>query len=288
MKFTRPIFELIPERTSWRSYAKTPVEVETLRKIEGFLGGLPKGPFGSDLRFLLSVTGGEDAETLKKLGTYGMIRNNFGFVVGAVRDTGKGLEDYGHAMEAVVLYLTDLGLGTCWLGGTFNKSGFAARIGAKEGETVPAVLAFGLRTARRGAIDAVVRLGAGSRKRLPFESLFFSPDFSRPLSENRPEPWIKSLEMVRLGPSASNKQPWRMVASPDGREFHLFLERTPGYGEKNLKFFGMADMQRLDMGIAMRHFELAQAEQDIHGEWVICPPGFDFGKREYVVTWKAL
>lgn len=288
MKITRSVFELVTERTSWRSYAKTPVEAEKLRNIEEFLGDFTKGPFGSELRFLLSVTDEEDAATLKKLGTYGMIRNNFGFVVGAVRDNGKGLEDYGHAMEAVVLYLTDLGLGTCWLGGTFNKSGFAAKISAKNGETVPAVLAFGHRTSRRGALDAVVRLGAGSRKRLPFESLFFSPDFSRPLSENRAESFIKSLSMVRLGPSASNKQPWRMVASPDGREFHLFLERTPGYGEKNFKFFGMADMQRIDMGIAMRHFELAQEEMGARGEWVVSPPGFDFGKREYVATWKAL
>jgi len=287
MKTTRSVFELVTERTSWRSYAKTPVEAEKLKKIEEVLGGLTKGPFGSDLRFLLSITGEEDSETLKKLGTYGMIRNNFGFVVGAVKDSGKGLEDYGFAMEAVVLYLTDLGLGTCWLGGTFNKSGFAAKINVQDGEKVPAVLAFGNRTGTRGVLDAVVRMGAGSRKRIAFENLFFSPDFSKPLSENRPETWIKSLSMVRLGPSASNKQPWRMVASPDGSAFHLFLERTPGYGEKNLKFFGMADMQRIDMGIAMRHFDLSQAESGAVGEWIISPPGFDFGKREYVATWQA-
>lgn len=288
MKFTRSVFELISERTSWRSYAKTPVEAETLRKIEEFLKGLTTGPFGSEVRFIVSVTGEEDAETLKKLGTYGMIRNNFGFVAGAVKDTGRGLEDYGHAMESVVLHLTDLGLGTCWLGGTFNKSGFAAKIGVKNGEMVPAVMAFGKRTARRGALDVVVRLGAGSKKRLAFESLFFSPDFSRPLSENGDEPWIKSLIGVRLGPSASNKQPWRMVADSGGRSFHLFLERTPGYGEKNMKFFGMADMQRIDMGIAMRHFDLCQAESGFPGEWTVSPPGFDFGTREYVATWKAV
>ena len=36
------------------------------------------------------------------------------------------------------------------------------------------------------------------------------------------------LEMVRRGPSASNKQPWRVVRA--GERWHLYLQRTRGYG----------------------------------------------------------
>ena len=42
-------------------------------------------------------------------------------MVGAVREAPKDLEDYGYLMERAVLFATDLGFGTCWLGGTFTQ-----------------------------------------------------------------------------------------------------------------------------------------------------------------------
>ncbi len=287
METNRPVFELIRERTSWRSYEARPVEEDTFAQIAAFAEDQTTGPFGTGLRFLVTPAKEEDGAALKKLGTYGIIKNPFGFVVGAARKTGKGLEDYGYAMEKIILKLTDHNLGTCWLGGTFSKGGFAQRIGKTPEEIVPAVCSFGYRTNKRGKLDTLMRMGAGSRKRLEFNKLFFRPDFSGPLSQNAGGRDLSSLEMVRIGPSASNKQPWRMVVSEDGKAFHLFLERTPGYGEKNEKYFGMADLQRVDMGIAMCHFELAQNETGNPGLWIEEPPEFDYSGRQYVVTWKA-
>jgi len=60
--------------------------------------------------------------------------------------------------------------------------------------------------------------------------------------------------MVRIAPSASNKQPWRIVKIEGA--WHFFLERTKGYGDGIIfKLLKLADIQRLDMGIAMCHFE---------------------------------
>ena len=64
--------------------------------------------------------------------------------------------------------------------------------------------------------------------------------------------------MLRLGPSASNKQPWRVVQK-DG-SFHFYEYKEPGYS--NVFPY---DIQRLDMGIAAAHFELAAKEKGLRG-----------------------
>ena len=50
---------------------------------------------------------------------------------------------------------------------------------------------------------------------------------------------------------------------------------------------GSADMQRLDMGIAMCHFELAAEKVNLEGEWIETKPDLALPKRcEYLVSWK--
>ena len=73
------------------------------------------------------------------------------------------------------------------------------------------------------------------------------------------------------------------------RALHLFLQRTPKYSQ-SLKAIDMADLQRIDMGIAMSHLELAAREQGLEGEWISEPP--DLGAlppgTEYIATWQDL
>jgi len=69
------------------------------------------------------------------------------------------------------------------------------------------------------------------------------------------------LEAVRLAPSASNKQPWRLVITAESRidlpRAHLYLQRTPGYGTGLMsKFVKLPDIQMVDMGIALSHLVL--------------------------------
>ena len=53
------------------------------------------------------------------------------------------LEDFGYLTESIILYATDLGLGTCWLGGSFTRSTFIERFPLAPSETMPAVVAIG-------------------------------------------------------------------------------------------------------------------------------------------------
>jgi len=44
------------------------------------------------------------------------------FVAGTVRSVAFAEEDYGYLLEEIMLQLLDMGLGTCWLGGTFKRN----------------------------------------------------------------------------------------------------------------------------------------------------------------------
>jgi len=190
-------------------------------------------------------------------------------------------------MEKIILCATDIGLGTCWLGGTFTKSGFAQKISAAEGELVPAVTSVGY-IAQRGGLEDGMRRFVGADHRLPRENLFFREKFGSPLSPDEAGVYSVPLEMVRLGPSASNKQPWRIVK--EGRLWHFYLRRTKGYGNSfTFRLLGLADLQRVDMGIAMSHFELTAGELGLKGTWAVREPDIEKpdSATEYTASWMA-
>ena len=60
----------------------------------------------------------------EKLGTYGIIKGASMYVGVTIPKEEYALEALGYEFEQLVLYATSLGLGTCWLGGTFNRSAF--------------------------------------------------------------------------------------------------------------------------------------------------------------------
>ena len=76
-----------------------------------------------------------------------------------------------------------------------------------------------------------------------------------------------------MAPSATNKQPWRIVRRGD--DWHFYLVRTKGYGKGSpwFKLLRIADLQRVDLGIAMCHFELVARESGRDGRWVVEDPG---------------
>jgi hypothetical protein len=55
-----------------------------------------------------------------------------------------------------------------------------------------------------------------------------------------------------------------------------------------MDIFKLADLQRVDMGIAMCHFELTAREAGLSGEWLRAEPDIEKpdSLTEYVVTWR--
>jgi nitroreductase len=282
VKFINPVSDLITSRTSWRSCTGEAIPADKLQALQQFAHSRTQGLFGHPLRIELVAARENDSAELKGLGTYGFIRGASGFLVGAVQREINNLEDYGRLMEEIVLKATELELATCWLGGSFQKDNFSARIHTQPHEVVPAVVSVGVFSHKRNLIDRGIRSIAGSRKRKPWEELFFLPDGITALSKETAGEYAPILELVRLAPSASNKQPWRVIQSPDA--YHFFLKRTPGYHKPKL----FSDLQRVDMGIASCHFELACQEHDLSGRWIHSPPDLPVPAFwEYSISWQT-
>jgi hypothetical protein len=279
MEFTKPITDIIKQRTSIRTYVKSLLEPGKETALKEFIAVHQAGPFQTNMRFQLIAAHPDDVDALKGLGTYGQIKNPAGFIVGAIEQGRKNLEDFGYVMEKIVLFATDLGLGTCWLGGSFQQSNFAKAIGAGEHESVPAATSIGYAAAKRSLQDSFVHLLINTTMRFPWEKFFFVENFSKPLAQDMTGKYAAPLEMVRLGPSASNKQPWRIVKVQDKNMFHFYLQRTRGYR--------MSDLQRIDMGITMCHFELSAKELGLQGQWALSDPGLPALPEltEYTVSW---
>lgn len=285
----KPVTEVMTARLSVRTYREAPIGPEAELRLNEFIAGLPAGPFGTKPRFRLVAAGAGDEDALRGLGTYGMIRRPAGFVVGAMDGSGGRPEDFGCLMEMIVLKATELGLGTCWLGGTFRKSRFAAAVGAGEGETVPAVVSVGVPVEKRSFRDKLIRRVAGSDHRMPWDRLFFSGAFAEPLTAEAAGAYAVPLEMVRLAPSASNKQPWRVVMAPEEPVFHFFLHGSKGLDRSEDRIADAAGLQRVDLGIAMCHFELAARELKLAGAWATADPGIAAlpAATEHVATWRG-
>ncbi|KMQ51323.1 Nitroreductase family protein [Chitinispirillum alkaliphilum] len=285
MEYSDSVTELIKRRISVRSYSNKPIELARKKKLEDFLGTIKRGPLGSEIRLRLISSTTENRNALKGLGTYGVIKKSRS-LAGAVKKSQRDLEDLGYVMEQAVLLATEMNLGTCWLGGLFTRSSFASALSLESDEQMPAVISVGYIKDYQKAKKAMIRRLAGSSERKPWEELFYEEEFGNPLHIKNAGKYIEPLRSVRLAPSAANKQPWRIIRT--GNAWHFYLVRKKGYRGFTARLIKMADIQRLDIGIAMCHWEMTAREIGLEGSWVFeqkasAPPD---ELTEYVVSWR--
>lgn len=265
--------ETIHGRRSVRTYRNEPLPEETLAGIRAMIDPavLPAAPFGNDISLrVIPVQAGRSSEG-RKLGTYGYVKGEAAFLVGTCANRRAALLDYGYVFEQVVLALTEMGIGTCWLGGSFKRDTFNEEITLVEGEIIPAVSPLGIASdpsLRERGMRLVVR--AVNRK--PWEELFYHTNFSHTLTSMGAGSLAPAFEAVRLGPSAVNKQPWRLVYDPEGGRVHLYLLHTSTRTKEKAPLY---DMQLLDGGIAMAHLTLGAGFQGMDGKWVMEDPGLE-------------
>ncbi|MBP1738903.1 MAG: nitroreductase [Deltaproteobacteria bacterium] len=273
------IVDAIKSRVSCRTYSNKAVEADKIAKLAASLKTGTETPFGSKIRFELLNFDEMDTKAFRSLGTYGVIRGARQFIAGAVTDQPKAMEDCGYAMEKNILLATSMGLGTCWLGGTFNRTGFAQKMSLAENELLPAVTPVGYPGDHRSLIEKAFRFSAGSDHRKPWGELFYEGNMDTLLTKDAAGGYATPLECVRTGPSASNKQPWRIIKGKGS--FHFYIQRTPGYD----RYFKPIRLQNIDMGIAMCHFELSARESGLSGRWEVQDPQIRSGDMEYLVSW---
>ncbi len=281
--FAKPITEIIRARSSVRTYNNQPLPTLIKEQIGQYASALENQP-GIKVRFQAIDSDIALKESGARLGTYGMIKGASSFVAAAVAkdNSSNNIEKLGYLFEKLVLFATSIGLGTCWVAGTLNREGFARAIDLNDDELLPVITPVGYANKSMRLQDRMVKLIAGSSKRKGWEELFYSVDFQNGLSPSEAGSYSVPLEMVRIAPSASNHQPWRIVR--DGDTFHFYLSRTKGY--KNRYGF---DIQKIDLGIAMCHFELTAVEMGLTGDWTVRRPDVQEipDDTEYIASWVA-
>lgn len=211
------IIQVIEARKSVRSFSDRSPDAGVLRRCAGgsaFLRVLDADVLGSG-----------------RVGSYGVITGRPSYVAVVCRES--DLLQAGIDGERMVLALTAEGLGTCWLGGTFNRGRVAAALGdMAEGESCVAVIAVGYARDRRGLVDRMMRAVVHADSRMCVSDFI--------IAGAAPPYLTDTLEAVRLAPSAANRQPWRFAFNPSGT--------VDVYGVRKDSFM------MLDVCIALAHF----------------------------------
>ncbi len=247
--------ELIKERTSCRTYDKRLLTLDEKQEILGSIAST-NNPFDVDVRIHYIERG--KTEDNEKLGTYGMIKGASSFLGVTVEKKENALLAVGYQFEELILKLTGLGFGTVWMAGTFKKDQFAHAMHIGPDDVFVAISPVGHPQTKSHLLDKIARTTLKSNQRKPWEELFFDNSFDCPLTDAKE--YATALEMVRLGPSATNSQPWRIVKQ--GNTFHFFeTHKSNAKEEEKL-------VKQVDIGIALCHFDLVTKEQGIYGTFV--------------------
>ncbi|MCH5229499.1 MAG: hypothetical protein J1F12_05830 [Muribaculaceae bacterium] len=239
------IIEAIKKRHSVRSYQEKPLSKEELELLQKAIDS-SFTLFGGKLTIRLKSF---DLKEGFKPSTYGFIKGASDFFLLGVGNDEVSALTAGFQFEQVVLKATEMGLGTCWIAATFKGTDFERNESWPEGESLKLISPVGYPEKPR-LIEKLGRKAMGSDHRLPISKLFFEDDFQKTLNEENE--YMFSLEMLRLAPSSTNSQPWRILIKDNKVMFY--------YKPKS-------QVAIVDMGIGICHFYEAEKFKGFKGEF---------------------
>ncbi|MFV0241030.1 MAG: nitroreductase family protein [Lacrimispora sphenoides] len=257
MNLDFPVEQMVKQRYSVRTYQQSnPISEADKEKLMTYAKAL-SNPFGVPVSFHLLETKDSNA---KKLGTYGVIKGTKVYIGVTVPAGAYSLEAVGYDFEKLILYATSLGIGTCWLAATFDRSAFTSAIGVKENEQFPAISPIGYASEKKSLTEALFRKTLKSNQRKNWNELFFKDSFSTPLTKQDAGEYASPLDLLRLAPSATNKQPWRVLKTNDA--YHFYGQIDPSKTDEHPE-----TIERVDVGIGASHFHLAALEKGLSGRF---------------------
>lgn len=234
-------YEAIELRHSRRKYVSTPVEPEKLETLAALIEELNRS---SDVWRIALVRSHDGAIFSGIRGGYGIIQGAPSYLafIGAPEESVRH-EELGYIGEAAVLEATHLGLGTCWVSGTFDPAAAAKDLVLASRERLLAVSPLGYPRGSYSFTEKVMKRAARSHTRTPLEELCTGEALGE-----WPE-WARTAaEAAQRAPSALNRQPWQFRF--DGGELSVEVPAAAGGSSR-----GSAS-KRLDCGIALRHLEV--------------------------------
>ena len=248
------VTDLIRQRKSIRTFDGRPLSAEDRSALEAFTTALTN-PFFVPITFRLldAKEHGLSSPVIVGADTY---------LAAKVRRVPNHEIACGYSFEKACLYALSRGIGTVMLAASLSRDAFEKAMDVKDGEVMPVASPVGYPAQKKSIRESLMRKGLKADDRKPFDQLFFEGDFNHPLPQtNR---WAKALEMARWAPSAANGQPWRAVV--DGDSVHF-------YEAKRMKDSPLGDIQKLDVGIALAHFDMTLEEEGVRGSFSFADPG---------------
>lgn len=264
------IIDTIKNRRSVRTFKKEPLSKEHSKKLSEFFKK-PTNPFGIPVEFRFL-----DAKEYK-LSSPVIVGTNL-YVAAKVSTCPQFEVAYGYSFENFCLCAQSLGIGTVMLAGTLSRDTFERAMDLAEGEVMPIASPVGYAAKKQSVREKIMRKAIKADERLPFENLFFENSFKTPLTYDNAGKFKDALEMLRLAPSAVNKQPWRAVKCGDAVHFFKKKSKMP---------FESFDIQKIDLGIALAHFDLTLQESGIVGSFTASTPDLEVDDSlEYIISFE--
>lgn len=240
--FVREILDIIRKRRSVRTFDSGTLSLTDMESILKCAENA-ENPYGQKIEWKLL-----DRKT-DRLSSPVIVGTDI-FIAGKMKRMPHAEEAFGYSFEKAVLYAASIGIGTTWIAGTMNRAAFEKAVDLADDEVLPCVSPLGRASDRMSVRETLMRSNIGADRRADFTELFYNGSFDRHMTPADAGSLFDVLEAVRLAPSAVNKQPWRIVVTGDRAHFY----------EKHSRGFAGADgwdIQKIDMGIALCHFDLA-------------------------------
>ncbi len=261
------IIDVIRARRSVRSFDKRQLSSEDAEKIMNF-AKTADNPYGIVIEWYLLNADRDNVSSV-------VISNCDTYIAGKMKKLPHSEEAFGYSFEHIVLYAQSLGIGTTWIAGTMDRKAFENAVDLQNDEVMPCVSPLGYPASKMSFRETMMRKGVKADSRYDFEKLFFKDGWDKPLSRDEAGELGDVLEAVRLGPSAVNKQPWRIVIC--GNEAHFY--KTGNSSDW--------DIQKVDLGIAMCHFVKVMQEKGIDVTFEINDPKLpDSEEVTYIASYK--
>ncbi len=182
--------ENIKKRTSIRTFDKKEISRDIIDKLIGFINNIEQDYGNYRFPMIHSNVDG-------KVGTYGVITGGNTYICGIVKKDNPYLVELGYLFEKIIIFATSLNLGTCWLGGTFNRSEFAEKVGLTPDEVFICASPIGYSAEKKSIKEKAMRKMAKSDHRKDFNEIFFDVGLN-PLNKEKLGIYGEALEMVRI------------------------------------------------------------------------------------------
>lgn len=214
------IIEAMNSRHSVRRYTDKPIEKEKIEVLQKAIADI-NNETGMNIQLF---TNEPDAFTgaMASYGHFENVRNYFAMVC----ENGRN-EEVGYYGEKLVLLAQQLGLNTCWVALTYNKS--KTKVVCNKGEKLQIVISLGYG-----------QYQGNEHKNKPIESLY-------ECEGEAPQWFMKGAEAALTAPTAMNQQKFKLIYK--------------GGNKVKIKTL-IGPYAKLDSGIVKYHFELGAGKDN--------------------------